>query len=91
MNHVARMEVVDALNDVGQLVAGVSVGNATRETLTSPSRSASECSSMYFGRSPPDIQLEMSWSRGRQIDTQEGHDVWVVQVFPHDSFPAECL
>jgi hypothetical protein len=31
MNHVARMEVVEALNDVGQLVAGVSVGQMRRE------------------------------------------------------------
>jgi hypothetical protein len=29
--HIARMEVVEALSDVGQLVAGVSVGQTQRE------------------------------------------------------------
>ena len=36
---------------------------------------------MYAGRSPPDIQSEMSWG-GLVVAPRGGDDVWMYRVFP---------
>jgi hypothetical protein len=63
--HFARMEVVESVSDVGQLVVGVSEGQTQRERhLRAQIGRHRSVFLMYSDRSPPGIQSEMSWRRG---------------------------
>jgi hypothetical protein len=66
------MEVVEAIGDVGQLVAGLARINATREDTYKPKSVEHGVLLDVFGSSPPDIQSEMSWGWGEIVTPRRG-------------------
>ena len=64
MDHITRVEIIEALCNLGQLVTGMNAAGAifTRETLTSLSPLAPGFSFKYLDRFPAALKGETSWA-----------------------------